>query len=423
MPARQTQTRAATARESHAVLDFLRFIETQPRQSVDRLLDRILYKSRMISRAEAGTIFIVRKRGKQSWLEPVSIQNDVLRVRRADFIVPVGPGTIAGYVAHTARTVTIGNVYAIPGRRPYRFNPAHEHKSYRTRSMLCFPLRNLRGDVIGVVQLINARARGQERPVPFDRDARNLMVNVSAIIGHFVERANMLEQIRKKNRRLRARNIEIAEHRDRISSLQEETEEAFQLSIRLLSKASEIHDEDTGNHIFRVNEYSAQFARLVGLPEEQCRQIGYSAQLHDVGKMSVDASVLKKKGLLTPEEREEINRHTVYGHQILSGVPRLEMAAQIALNHHERWDGSGYPRGIKGEEIPLVARIVQIADIYDALRSKRSYKPALSHAAALRILSKGDDRIDARNHFDPNLLALFRKHNKEFQSIWSRLQD
>ena len=379
---------------SDQVLEFLQFVEGQRHQTVTQLLDKVLRKSRLMTGAEAGTIFIARKRGKQRWLEPASIQNDAVRVKRADFIVPIGPGTIAGYVAHSGRTVLIDDVYDIPPRSPYRFDPKFERRNYTTHSMFCFPLKNLQNEVIGVVQLINRRQRNRKQPVPFAPDVALLVAPIARVVGHSIERAAMLDQIREKNKTLSARNRQLAEQRERIASLQQETEAAFQVSVTLLAKAAEIHDEETGNHILRVNEYSYAIARMLDMPERWCDEIRYSAQLHDVGKMSVDAAVLKKKGTLDAAERAEMNRHTVYGFQILSASPRLSMGAEIALYHHEKWDGTGYPKGVAGEAIPLSARIVQLADIYDALRSERPYKPSFSHAKAVEILTKGDDRID-----------------------------
>ena len=408
---------------SDKVLEFLQFVEGQKNQTVTQLLDKVLRKSRLMTGAEAGTIFIARQRGKQRWLEPTSIQNDAVRVKRADFIVPIGPGTIAGYVAHRGRTVLIDDVYAIPKRSPYQFDPKFERRNYTTRSMFCFPLKNLQNEVIGVVQLINCRPRKNRPPVPFAPEVEQLVAPIARVVGHSIERTAMLDEIRKKNRTLSARNRQLAEQRERIAALQEETEAAFQVSVTLLARAAEIHDEETGNHIIRVNEYSYAIAKLIGMPDAWCDEIRYSAQLHDVGKMSVDAAVLKKKGTLDQAEREEMNRHTVYGYQILEASPRLSMGAEIALYHHEKWDGTGYPNGVAGDAIPMSARIVQMADIYDALRSERPYKPSFSHAKTVRIMTQGDDRIDPHGHFDPALVALFADHHKDFERIWDRLKD
>jgi HD-GYP domain-containing protein (c-di-GMP phosphodiesterase class II) len=406
------------------VLEFLQFVEGQKNQSVRELLDKVLRKSRLMTGAEAGTIFIARsKRGRDRWLEPASIQNDAVKVKRADFIVPIGPGTIAGYVAHKGRTVLIDDVYDIPKRSPYKFDPKFERRNYKTRSMFSFPLKNLQNEVIGVVQLINCRSPRKAEPVPFSPDVEQLVAPIARVVGHSIERAEMLDQIREKNKTLRFRNRQLDEQRERIAALQEETEEAFQVSVTLLARAAEIHDEETGNHIIRVNEYSYYLAKLADMPDTWCDEIRYSAQLHDVGKMSVDSAVLKKKGSLDAAEREEMNRHTVYGYQILSASSRLSLGAEIALHHHEQWNGSGYPNGVKGEAIPVSARIVQIADIYDALRAERPYKPSFSHKKSVDIITKGDDRIDPAKHFDPNLVRLFADNHKGFDKIWLSLKD
>lgn len=406
-----------------SIMEFLQFVEGQHQHSLGQLLDKVLQKSRLLTRAEAGTIFTVKKRGVKRWLEPASVQNDAIKVTRADFIVPIGPGTIAGHVAHSGKMVRLDDVYAIPKRSPFNFDPSREHKDYKTQSMLCFPLKNYDDEVIGVVQLINARPRPNRPPVPFAKSLEDLIWPVARVVGGSIERATMLDEIRAKNVKLRDRNRQLDAQRARIELLQSETEEAFQMSVRLLARAAEIHDEETGNHIVRVNEYSYYIACELDMPQAWCDEIRFSAQLHDVGKMCVDSAVLKKRGKLDPAEREEINRHTVYGHQILEASPRLRMGAEIALYHHEKWDGSGYPNGIAGAQIPLSARIVQIADVYDALRSERPYKPPFSHEKAVHILTVGDERINPESDFDPSLIGLFAEKNMEFAEIWDRLQD
>jgi HD-GYP domain-containing protein (c-di-GMP phosphodiesterase class II) len=408
---------------SDLVLDFLEFVERQPRQSVRELLDKILKQSRTLTGAEAGTIFIVRSRGGQRWLEPASIQNDVIRIAAKAFIVPITPKSIAGFVAGSGDSVVIDDVYQIPSTRPYGFNPANELKGYKTHSMLCFALKGYDDRVIGVVQLINRRAPGNPEPIPFDQEQARLIAPIARVVSSHIERADMLERIAGKNATLRARNRELAEQRAQVVALQAETEEAFMLSIQLLARAAEVHDEGTGNHIVRVNEYSYFVAQKLGMPKAFCDEIHYSAQLHDVGKMSVDSAVLKKKGKLEPAEREEMNNHSLYGYRILEASPRLKLAAEIALNHHEKWDGTGYPNKRKGDEIPISARIVALADIYDALRSERPYKPSFSHEKTCSIILDGDDRIDPRQHFDPALLDLYREHHAGMAEIWDKLHD
>jgi HD-GYP domain-containing protein (c-di-GMP phosphodiesterase class II) len=159
------------------------------------------------------------------------------------------------------------------------------------------------------------------------------------------------------------------------------------------------------------------------MPKAFCEEIRYSAQLHDVGKMSVDVAVLRKRGPLDADERTEMMHHPEYGYQILSASDRLKMAADIALNHHEQWNGGGYPNGLKGEEIPVSARIVALADIYDAIRSERSYKPAFTHEQACRIILHGDDRFTPSKHLDPKLLAVFAARHEGMAEIWDRLAE
>ena len=202
-----------------------------------------------------------------------------------------------------------------------------------------------------------------------------------------------------------------------VAAVRRETEAAFMISVTLLAKAAELHDEETGNHILRLDRYAAALAGRLGMAESFCVEIGFSAALHDIGKMSVDAALLKKTGPLTPAERREMERHTEYGYRILSQCERLRMAAEIAYCHHERWDGRGYPRRLAGEAIPVAARIVALADIYDALRSPRPYKAGLGHAEVRERLARMD------GHFDPAVLAGFAAHHADFEGIYGELVD
>jgi HD-GYP domain-containing protein (c-di-GMP phosphodiesterase class II) len=311
----------------------------------------------------------------------------------------------------------IPDAYRIPARRPFRFNPASDvANGYVTRSILAFPMKNGDGRVVGVIQLINRRDASGHGPLPFPASDAQLLAPLDHFVGTAVERSDMLE-------RISAQNLKLVRSGRRIEKLQRETESAFKLSVKLLARAAEVHDEDTGNHILRVNEYSYRLARLMRQPAEWCDEIRFSAALHDVGKMSVDSAVLKKRGPLDAAERAEMNRHSEYGWRILKDAPRLHMAAEIALHHHEKWDGSGYPNKLAGEAIPLSARIVQLADIYDALRSARPYKPAFTHERAVAIITTGDDRIVPERDFDSRLRAAFAKHHATFDRIWQDLHD
>lgn len=398
------------------LVDFLEFIGGGKPPSLDELLHRVLLKARHLTEAEAGSIFLLAGRGGSRHLQARSLQNDAIDLAEADIRLALTPRSIAGYVALTGETVFIDDLYALKGR-PFSFYPDVDSRlGYVSRTMLCFPLVNERGAVVAVVQLINRRPPGSRRPLPFARRHAALVAPVNHFAGRAIERAAMTEAILRKNARLRAQ-------RQTIAGLQAETEDAFMLSIRLLAKAAELHDEVTGNHILRVNEYCFALATALGQPRAWCREIRYSAQLHDVGKMSVDAAILRKRGALTAEEWQEMRRHPLYGYEILRTSPRLAMAADIARCHHEKWDGSGYPAGLRGEAIPLAARIVAVADVYDALRAARPYKPALSHDEACRIMREGDDRIAPDGHFDPRILAAFHGVADAMDGIWEMLQD
>jgi len=404
--------------------EFLEFIESSKPEPVERLLHRVLLKSRRLTGAEAGTIFMVRGRGPHRRLEAADSQNDAISVRPASFRVPITTSSIAGYTAATGETVFVDDLYNLPDGVPYTFDGSFDAKhGYRSRSMLAFPLLNHDRKVVGVVQLINHIAQQGDPPTAFGTQQAELIVPVNHILGGAIERADMVQRIKAQNRRLRERNRTPAEQRMRIAALKDETDEAFQLSINLLARAAEVHDTTTAAHVLRVNEYSYFVARTLGLPEDFCDDIRTFAQLHDVGKMSVDGMVLRKQGPLDDEERREMNRHPTFGYRILEASDRLQMAAAIALNHHERWDGTGYPNGRRGEEIPIEARIVALADIYDALRSSRPYKRGFDHDRARRIILEGDDRLDPAGHLDPQLLRLFAEHHSGFAEVWNRIGD
>ena len=196
---------------------------------------------------------------------------------------------------------------------------------------------------------------------------------------------------------------------------------AFIYTVNALSRASEVNDDDTGMHIRRVNEYSRLIAECLGLDKRYKDTIAFSAQMHDVGKLSVPKNILVKPSKLTINEFDIMKNHTIYGAKIIGDSPQLAMASEIAISHHEKFDGSGYPFHKVGEEIPLSGRIVAMADIYDALRTERVYKPAYDHSVTYDIITKGDGRVMPQ-HFDPQILDIFKEKHREFCDIYEGIE-
>ena len=207
----------------------------------------------------------------------------------------------------------------------------------------------------------------------------------------------------------------------------EELRQAFQKvkaasleTIYRLARAAEYKDEDTGAHILRMSHYSAAVARKLGLSEGDVEAILYAAPMHDIGKIGIPDRVLQKPAKLDQDEWEIMKQHTVIGGRILSGSSAefIKLGETIALTHHEKWDGSGYPNSLKGEEIPIAGRITAIADVFDALTSRRPYKEPFSIEKSFSIIREGKG-----SHFDPQVVNAFFSITDEILEIKERFRE
>jgi putative two-component system response regulator len=206
---------------------------------------------------------------------------------------------------------------------------------------------------------------------------------------------------------------------ERVRERSAELQESYLETIFTMMRAAEHKDEDTGFHVQRISYYSRELARRLGMNEEFSDRIFFASPMHDIGKIGIPDHILFKGGDFTAEEWEVMKRHTTIGAEILgnSTSPYLKMGAEIALNHHERWDGGGYPSGKRGEAIPLTARIMNTCDVYDALRSKRPNKAAFDHPKTMDIMTRGDGRTQPE-HFDPKILSMFKENHESFREIF-----
>ena len=189
----------------------------------------------------------------------------------------------------------------------------------------------------------------------------------------------------------------------------------------VLKRAAEAADEDTGQHVVRINRYSKLLAKLIGCETKFVEDISQFAQLHDIGKIKV-AEIIRLPRKLTEDEFNLVKKHTIYGGEMVAGLDGLEMPYNISLDHHEKWDGSGYPKGKKGDQISLAGRIVAITDVFDALVSLRPYKEAFDYNKTNEIFRKGDGRV-MPSHFDPKLHQLFLSHYDGFVKVHKQLDD
>lgn len=228
----------------------------------------------------------------------------------------------------------------------------------------------------------------------------------------------LTKPVNQAEARLRIRNLlesrklqlELQRHNERLeAAVRRRTQELEHSQLEMLvrlARAAEFRDDDTGQHTWRVAHVSGVIAQEMGMPRDRVEMLLRAARLHDVGKITIPDGILMKPGKLTPEEYAVVKRHAEAGAELLSGSrsPLIRLAEQIALTHHERWDGSGYPRGMSGENIPLESRILAVADAFDALTHDRSHRKAVSATEAAQEIGR-----HAGTQFDPAVVAAFQR--------------
>ncbi len=262
-----------------------------------------------------------------------------------------------------------------------------------------------------------------------DRDSRLRALHMGAeeFLNKPVDRAELWIRVRNMLRLKEYQNF-LAEHNrileEQVAERTQALREAYKDTIFTMVRAAEFKDEETGAHVQRISFYCRDMAEELGMDAHFCDELFHASPMHDIGKIAIPDAVLLKPGGFTPEEWAVMKGHAAFGAKILErgGSPYTKMGAEIALNHHERWDGTGYPNGSRGEAIPFPARLMNIADVYDALRSKRPYKPAFTHERAVEIITVGDGRTQP-GHFDPQVLDAFGRCAERWREIYETNAD
>jgi len=360
---------------------------------LQRLLELIVAQARELTHCDGASLFV--REGEELRFFVVN-RHEELR----DLRLPLSPSSIVGYVVLTGESLNLPDVYHLPADRPYAFNPQVDRQTgYRTRSLLTVPMRDPSGKILGALQLLNRLKPDHPTPLAPDQVAEwsqpfsELEVSVAEALASQAAVAYQNAQLR------------------------EELKSAHFETIFCLSVAAEYRDQDTSFHLKRMSNYSRIIAKHLGLSSHEQELIFYASPMHDVGKIGIPDAILQKPGRLTPEERQIMNRHPEIGYEILSKSDSelMQKSAIIALTHHEKFDGSGYPRGLKGEGIPLEGRIVALADVFDALASRRPYKEAWALNEVFQFVE--DNR---GSHFDPQVVAAFNRGRSEILEIYHR---
>lgn len=329
-------------------------------KKLDTLLMMLANMGRELIVADRCTVWLVDRKKEELWTK---VAHGIDEIR-----IPIHSG-IVGHSIDLKETVVINDAYA-----DSRFNPEIDKKTgYHTRNIIVIPFRDNEGNIIGAYQAINKMTAEHA----FNEKDIEYLTLAAAYCGNSLESAILYKEI-------------------------EDTQKEI---IYTMAEVGESRSKETGFHVKRVAEYSKTLALAVGLSEPESELLRMASPMHDIGKIAIPDSVLKKPGRLTEEEFEVMKNHAQLGYEMLKHSDRkiLHAAAIVAHEHHEKWNGKGYPRGLKGEDIHIYGRITAIADVFDALGSDRCYKKAWEIDRVLNLFKE-----ERGEHFDPQCVdALF----------------
>ena len=344
-------------------------------RDVDKLLVNLADMGRDLVSADRCTVWLIDRKEGKIWSK---VAHGVDRIE-----IPITKG-IAGYVAETGEHLVINDAY-----NDDRFDQQVDIATgYHTRNILALPVQNNQGETIGVYQAIN-KMTGNNR---FSKKDLEHLLLAASYTG------NQLDAI----------------------ALQEEIESTQREIILTLAETGEMRSKETGNHVKRVAEYSAILAKEYGLSPEEISLLKDASPMHDIGKIAIPDSILLKPGKLTDEERKEMQSHTTLGFEMLNHSDRelLKTAALVALQHHEKWDGTGYPNGLEGTDIHIFGRLLAIADVFDALICKRVYKDPWPVKNIIEMFKE-----ESGKDFDPEVIDAFLKVKDAMVEISIKLDD
>ena len=335
--------------------------------NLDTLLTIIAQEIKQALNADRCTVFLLDEEKHQLWSK-VALGLEMQEIR---FDYGLG---LAGHVATTGETVNIKDAY-----RDKRFNKEIDMQTgYKTKTILCMPIRNLSHQIVGVFQVLN------KKDGEFTQKDEDLLIAIGSSAGIALENANLFARQKK---------------------LIEEQKQLFSSFIDTLSASIDARDKITSGHSKRVTMYASLICDELNMDEKEKEVIKHASLLHDIGKIGIKDSILQKEGKLTPEEYDHIKLHANITHDILGKIyvsKEFENVAQIASSHHERYDGRGYFQGLKGENIPLGGRILAVCDVFDAITSKRHYRSKMEIQDAIKILLDGSN-----THFDKKITDVF----------------